>query len=1214
MADGLIGTVFTQMVLDDTKYHQGLQNAEFSTNKMANAITGTLTRLAGVMGIALSVGGLISYAKECVMLASRIETLGIVIGEVGKNAGYTKDEMNYFVEAVKKNGITTQAAMDSITKMAQAQLDLTQASKLARVAQDAAVIGNVNSSEAFQRMIWGIKSGQTEILRTMGLNVNFEQSYAKLAMQLNKNTASLTESEKTQARMNEVLEYGVRIQGVYEASLGAAGKQMQSMKRYVEELQLGFGQLFGAALTQGVFDVSDQLKIMNKQMDEMKSNGVWEEWGRIVSGPLRVGLDGIWNILQSIWNIIAPAAPLLTQLARLLGTIGYGLGAILAVAVPISKAIANSVFFAADLVALLAQSVQLIGQIGSGQLAAAGATWNTMKGIYLTAKERALETGKLITDGVDDAVVAYDNQTRAAMAAGKKRTAAEQMEYETRKKRAAEHAAMTTRNEIEAREKTDKLAQNKKKIEEQASSTSLSIMKIDHQNYYEDLKNQQDTYLTTVKSNGMSEITMAQYVHDRSMELNKIKRQQAIEEAEAEKQIKIKAMGSAFDPKDFMKGKMAGIDQTDKSAERSADLALLQAQLADIAQKKKVTEDYYVWVGKQQKEIDDLVLIESRKNNDEKFTMDAETWDKMFEYQALTGKKMTREVRDNIDQVLSDLKGTEYAELASYYSSIEGYAGKSYENRIKWIEKEQKQIAVKYKDEGAAAKWAAQETDRAYIQMAQSSGNWITGAIAGYKLLQQSNTDWGQHAIKIVTGFADIATKKLNDGFFLALTGNFQRFELSWKSLWDSVASILSDVLATMVRDFIVAQATMATAKTALGWVTTIFAEKGMWDVEGSNNGIPAVVHPGEMIVPANIAAIIRRNAEGSGEGEDFAKIPAILGDANAKGSNIAEEFLVGTSKGYRDLGIVGGGLAAGGLISFDQLVQGITSVGALAQSALTGGIPAAAAEAFNLGSESKIGYGVGFAGAGMLGIPTLGAVALGLGVMAAVEGIMDAFDARRYEEVKDMYEEEFGVIGGHFKFADVEKYGYMGEGDEMRDAVSAAKTASWLADDKNTFKFFEEQLQEWIDERNNTSFGEPPEGGWTWLEDFTKGGGGSHRTGLGYVPCDDYKANLHAGEAVLTKQQANDWRNIDPIARMFSTWSDPMLVAPSFRGPSPTTPTVPVTDWINSNSKGQGSKGQKNMELTFNFPNALVVDKNAVNELAEILYPQLEKLKNWGY
>ncbi|MCK9195438.1 MAG: tape measure protein [Syntrophales bacterium] len=41
---------------------------------------------------------------------------------------------------------------------------------------------------------------------------------------------------------------------------------------------------------------------------------------------------------------------------------------------------------------------------------------------------------------------------------------------------------------------------------------------------------------------------------------------------------------------------------------------------------------------------------------------------------------------------------------------------------------------------------------------------------------------------------------------------------------------------------------------------------------------------------------------------------------------------------------------------------------------------------------------------------------------------------------------------------------------------------------------------------------------------------------------------------------------------------------------------------------------GGKRMTINFNFPNAVVVDRNAVNELADMIYPRLKKLESWGH
>src|SRR4030067_45820 len=154
------------------------ETAEKATSKLTTA-TGTLVtairQAAGAFGL-YKLAGLIS---EMATLNARFETMSVVMSGVGRNAGYSANEMTGFEMALRKTGISMIEARENITKMAQAQLDLTKSSELARVAQDAAVIGGINSSEAFARMVHGIQAGPTETLRTIGIHVNFEQSNDK---------------------------------------------------------------------------------------------------------------------------------------------------------------------------------------------------------------------------------------------------------------------------------------------------------------------------------------------------------------------------------------------------------------------------------------------------------------------------------------------------------------------------------------------------------------------------------------------------------------------------------------------------------------------------------------------------------------------------------------------------------------------------------------------------------------------------------------------------------------------------------------------------------------------------------------------------------------------------------------------------------------------------------------------------------------------------
>jgi lambda family phage tail tape measure protein len=261
-------------VSDAEKKLKGLEDQSKKTESAAQGLSGMFKGLA----VALGALQLASMVKDAAMMAARYETLGAVMKNVGGNAGYTADQMNQYEKSLRKTGIAMIESRTILARLAQANIDLSKSSELARIAQDAAVIGGINSSEAFERMVQAITSGEVEILRHIGLNVDFQASYERLAAQLGKTTKSLTAQEKMQAKVNAVMGAGPGIAGTYEAAMGTAGKMITSITRYTDDLKVSLGAAFGPALTLLVSQLTDELKDMLEGVEDGKST--IDDWGK----------------------------------------------------------------------------------------------------------------------------------------------------------------------------------------------------------------------------------------------------------------------------------------------------------------------------------------------------------------------------------------------------------------------------------------------------------------------------------------------------------------------------------------------------------------------------------------------------------------------------------------------------------------------------------------------------------------------------------------------------------------------------------------------------------------------------------------------------------------------------------------------------------------------------------------------------------------------
>ena len=250
--------------------------------KEAKGILASFARKISAMDIfaAISAGAALHIRKaikETTKLAARYETLGVVMLTVGNNAGYASEEMRGFQKDLEKTGITMIQARQNLIRMNQAQMDLTKSSELARVAQDAAVIGNINSSDAFERLIFGIQSANIRVLRHIGINVRFQDAYQKTADVLGVAKDSFTEAERAEIRLNVVLEAGTRIAGSYEAAMDTAAKKALSLERHVENLKLKLGQTFVPLYGEIIDQITVSMKGLNEELTLNETT--IESWG-----------------------------------------------------------------------------------------------------------------------------------------------------------------------------------------------------------------------------------------------------------------------------------------------------------------------------------------------------------------------------------------------------------------------------------------------------------------------------------------------------------------------------------------------------------------------------------------------------------------------------------------------------------------------------------------------------------------------------------------------------------------------------------------------------------------------------------------------------------------------------------------------------------------------------------------------------------------------
>lgn len=314
---------FNRAMNDVQKAFKKSGDASRKANKDVKDFNQALTNTALAMVGVGAAGG--AFFVSATKLAARVETLGVVVRRLGQNVGMTADEMGALEKGIKDQGITLQATRKSIALMVQAQIDLTKGTELARLAQDAAVIANVDSSEAFQRLVFVITSGNVRMARTLGLQVSFQESYKKMAASIGVATTELSQQQKVQARTNAVIAAGATIGGAYEEAMGTAGKKLLSLNRHIEDSTRIIGQAWLPEMELAVDAVTDLLKGF-QDTDESVTNVTSRLAGSIVAiigvtGAVLLLIKGVLALKGAMTGLALASGIALAPLVLLAATI-----------------------------------------------------------------------------------------------------------------------------------------------------------------------------------------------------------------------------------------------------------------------------------------------------------------------------------------------------------------------------------------------------------------------------------------------------------------------------------------------------------------------------------------------------------------------------------------------------------------------------------------------------------------------------------------------------------------------------------------------------------------------------------------------------------------------------------------------------------------------------------------------------------------------------
>jgi len=269
-----------------------LSSIEATATKSAKTAATGIDGMTAAMVKGATAGNLLADAIKSALAWAKSWTVGAVeyaahsnkilasAKALGQAHGYSAAQVQHWVEQVKQIGYHTQEATHTVNRLMIANMDLSKATGLAKLAKDAAAIENIDAGEAMEKLLLAIEGGVSRGLRSMGIFLDFEKEVQREELKLGR---TLNENEIQQVRYNAVMREGAKVSGAHAAASGEAEAQVKKFHREMVELREAIGQRFQENYKSMVGHLKDVAKWLKENIDLLAKFGQVALW---VSGVL----------------------------------------------------------------------------------------------------------------------------------------------------------------------------------------------------------------------------------------------------------------------------------------------------------------------------------------------------------------------------------------------------------------------------------------------------------------------------------------------------------------------------------------------------------------------------------------------------------------------------------------------------------------------------------------------------------------------------------------------------------------------------------------------------------------------------------------------------------------------------------------------------------------------------------------------------------------